>query len=121
MRAGQAQRTVASPISLTELIEIPLEPGEAPGPRFAVYWQVLKANGELEMEWEPAFFQRTRNAPGGRSHDTLAILPADIWRRSRIALFFEDIDRDGKRDGVLFLVPLRTLYERFESRRKQQR
>ena len=62
---------------------------------YSYRWCVLDGNGKIERAWL-AHFIRNRD---GTFH-TIVKLPEAEWNRSRLEIYFADVDGDGEREDV---------------------
>ena len=69
---------------------------------YSYRWVILDAGGHVERSWLAHFL---RNGDG--QFHTVVKLSDDEWQRSRLDLYFEDVNGDGAREDVTYELPLR--------------
>lgn len=69
-------------------------------------WVVVDADGKVERSWL-AYFMRNRDG----TYHTIVKLSDDEWKRSRLEIYFEDVDDDGVREDVTYVLPIRLAIE----------
>lgn len=69
-------------------------------------WVVVNADGKVERSWL-AYFMRNRDG----TYHTIVKLRDDEWKRSRLEIYFEDVNDDGAREDVAYVLPIRLAIE----------
>jgi len=93
------------PIEFTDEDHNPMPKGQILA--YFYRWHLLDEEGKSEKSWLAHFYE---NRDG--TYNTIVRLPKEDLSRSLLEVYFEDIDGDGKREDVTFLIKVPDFLEK---------
>jgi hypothetical protein len=93
------------PIEFSDEWHNPLPKGQIIA--YSYRWHLLDEEGKSEKWWLAHFYE---NRDG--TYNTIVRLPKEDLSRSMLEVYFEDIDGDGKREDVTFLIKVPDFLEK---------